>query len=90
MNINYTLMMLIVMRYVQPPHLILRKQLIAGVRISSFASDVANFCARTLFYTSALAMEGEFVKYIHFFVLIYLLTCHAHHRRRDGNYNLNE
>jgi 5-methylthioribose kinase len=49
---------LIVMRYIEPPHIILRKSLIAGERVSSFAAHVGAFCARTLYGTSALALTG--------------------------------
>ena len=46
------------MRFVEPPHLILRKHLIAGERITTFAAHVAQFSARTLFPTSLLALDG--------------------------------
>ena len=46
------------MRYVEPPHLILRKKLIEGVKISSFAIDTGNFVAKTLFHTSLLNLSG--------------------------------
>lgn len=46
------------MRFIEPPHLILRKHLIDGVQISTFAEHVAQFSAKTLFNTSLLALEG--------------------------------
>ena len=49
---------LIVMRFVEPPHLILRKALIAGQRIYSFAEHTATFLANTLFASSALNLDG--------------------------------
>ena len=48
-----------VMRYVEPPHIILRKKLIEGVKISSFAKDVGIFMSKTLFHTSLLNLSGE-------------------------------
>jgi 5-methylthioribose kinase len=51
------------MRYVEPPHLILRKLLIKGIKITSFAKDVGVFMAKTLFGTSILSLSGtEFRK----------------------------
>ncbi len=47
-----------VMRYVEPPHIILRKSLIAKERVSSFAADVGRFMAQTLFGSSGLALDG--------------------------------
>jgi 5-methylthioribose kinase len=47
-----------VMKFIPPPHLILRKFFIAGDRITTFASHLATFCARTLFGTSGLALTG--------------------------------
>jgi len=49
---------LIVMRFVEAPHIILRRALIQNQRISSFASDIGIFMAKTLFGTSALALDG--------------------------------
>jgi 5-methylthioribose kinase len=49
---------LIIMRYVEPPHLILRKVLIAKQRCDSFAPHLAIFAARTLFGTSCIALPG--------------------------------
>lgn len=49
---------LIVMRFVEPPHLILRKVLVAGSRISTMSEHISTFLARTLFGTSALFLDG--------------------------------
>ena len=49
------------MRFIEPPHLILRKHLIDGVQISTFAQHVAEFSAKTLFHTSLLSLEGVYV-----------------------------
>lgn len=51
-------MAVIVMRFIEAPHIILRKALIQGARITSFASHIATFLAKTLFHTSALALDG--------------------------------
>lgn len=48
----------IAMRFIQPPHLILRKWLIEGTKISTFAKDLGIFLAKTLFGTSGLALSG--------------------------------
>jgi 5-methylthioribose kinase len=48
---------LIVMEYLKPPIIILRKGLIAGVRYPTMASDMGTFCALTLFQTSGLALS---------------------------------
>jgi 5-methylthioribose kinase len=50
-------MALIIMEYVKPPHLILRKHFIAGTKLS-FAKDIGHFCATTLFGTSNLALSA--------------------------------
>ena len=47
-------MSVIGMRYIEPPHIILRKGLIAGVEYPSLAEHMAEFMANTLFYTSLL------------------------------------
>ncbi len=47
---------LIVMEYLSP-HLILRKKLIAGQKVEGLAQVLGNFCARTAFRGSDLAME---------------------------------
>ena len=49
---------LIVMRYVEPPHLILRKHLIAGTKLSNISQHISTFLAKTLYGTSALSMDG--------------------------------
>ena len=49
---------LIVMRYVEPPHLILRKHLIAGTKLSNVSEHLSTFLAKTLYGTSALCMDG--------------------------------
>ena len=54
---------LIVMRYIEPPHLILRKLLIKGIKINTFAKDLGIFAAKTFFGNSLLALSGtEFRK----------------------------
>ncbi|XP_042427156.1 methylthioribose kinase-like [Zingiber officinale] len=47
-------MSLIAMRYLQPPHIILRKGLIAGIEYPLLAQHMSDFMARTLFFTSLL------------------------------------
>ncbi|KAK6143561.1 hypothetical protein DH2020_023909 [Rehmannia glutinosa] len=47
-------MCLIGMRYVEPPHIILRKGLISGIEYPLLAENIAEYMARTLFYTSLL------------------------------------
>ncbi|KAF9621977.1 hypothetical protein IFM89_029197 [Coptis chinensis] len=47
-------MSLIGMRYVEPPHIILRKGLIAGVEYPLLADHMSEYMARTLFFTSLL------------------------------------
>ncbi|KAJ0514225.1 putative S-methyl-5-thioribose kinase [Helianthus annuus] len=47
-------MSVIGMRYIEPPHIILRKGLIAGVEYPLLAEHMAEFLANTLFYTSLL------------------------------------
>jgi len=49
---------LIAMRFVEPPHLILRKHLIANVPINSFAKDLGEFLGYTLFGSSGFALSG--------------------------------
>jgi 5-methylthioribose kinase len=49
---------LMVMEYIPPPNIILRKGLIAGIRYPTMASDMGTFCANTLFKTSGFAL-GE-------------------------------
>lgn len=47
-------MSLIGMRYLEPPHIILRKGLIAGVEYPFLAEHMSEYMARTLFFTSLL------------------------------------
>lgn len=47
-------MSLIGMRYLEPPHIILRKGLIAGVEYPLLAEHISDFMAKTLFFTSLL------------------------------------
>ncbi|XP_047176136.1 methylthioribose kinase-like [Vigna umbellata] len=47
-------MSLIAMRYLPPPHIILRKALIAGIQYPLLARHIAHFMANTLFFTSLL------------------------------------
>ena len=49
---------IIVMRFIEAPHIILRKAFIQGLRFSTFADDLSTFMAKTLFNTSALALNG--------------------------------
>ncbi|XP_073270143.1 methylthioribose kinase-like [Primulina huaijiensis] len=47
-------MCLIGMRYLEPPHIILRKGLIAGIEYPFLAEHMSEYMAKTLFYTSLL------------------------------------
>ena len=47
-------MSLIGMRYLEPPHIILRKGLIAGIEYPLLADHVSEYMAKTLFGTSIL------------------------------------
>ncbi|CAL5329330.1 hypothetical protein CsSME_00009668 [Camellia sinensis var. sinensis] len=47
-------MSLIGMRYLEPPHIILRKGLIAGIEYPLLAEHISEYMARTLFFTSLL------------------------------------
>ncbi|XP_059313966.1 methylthioribose kinase [Lycium ferocissimum] len=47
-------MCLIGMRYLEPPHIILRKGLIAGVEYPLLAEHISDYMAKTLFFTSLL------------------------------------
>ncbi|KAL5855449.1 hypothetical protein ACOSQ4_005251 [Xanthoceras sorbifolium] len=47
-------MSLIGMRYLEPPHIILRKGLIAGIEYPLLAAHISEYMARTLFCTSLL------------------------------------
>lgn len=46
------------MRYIEPPHQILRKSLIEGTKLESVSTHVAQYLAPRLFHTSALALSG--------------------------------
>lgn len=50
-------MSLIGMRYLEPPHIILRKGLIAGVEYPLLADHLSDYMARTLFFTSLLFLS---------------------------------
>ncbi|KAK8604453.1 hypothetical protein V6N13_099395 [Hibiscus sabdariffa] len=47
-------MSLIGMRYLEPPHIILRKGLVAGIEYPFLAEHMSDYMAKTLFYTSLL------------------------------------
>jgi 5-methylthioribose kinase len=47
-------MSLMGMRYIEPPHIILRKGLIAAVEYPLLADHVSDYTAKTLFFTSLL------------------------------------
>ncbi|XP_072967707.1 methylthioribose kinase [Typha angustifolia] len=47
-------MSLIAMRYLKPPHIILRKGLVAGIEYPLLAQHMAEYMSRTLFFTSLL------------------------------------
>ena len=49
---------IIVMRFIESPHIILRKAFIQGLKFTTFADDLSTFLAKTLFNTSALALDG--------------------------------
>lgn len=51
------LMSIIIMQYLEPPHIILRKGLIKGITYPCLADHMSDYMARTLFYTSLLAMS---------------------------------
>ena len=48
---------LMVMEYIPPPNMILRKGLIAGIRYPTMASDMGLFCANTLFKSSGFKLS---------------------------------
>jgi 5-methylthioribose kinase len=50
---------LIIMEYIAPPNMILRKGLMTGIRYPKLAMDMAKFCAHTLFQTSAFALTAS-------------------------------
>lgn len=47
-------MSVIGMRYLEPPHIILRKGLVAGIEYPLLADHMSDFMANTLFHTSLL------------------------------------
>lgn len=47
-------MSLLAMRYLEPPHIILRKGLIAGIEYPLLAQHMSDYMATTLFHTSLL------------------------------------
>jgi 5-methylthioribose kinase len=47
-------MSLIGMRYIEPPHIILRKGLVAGVEYPRLAENMSDYMAKTLFFTSMI------------------------------------
>jgi 5-methylthioribose kinase len=49
---------IIVMQYLAPPFIILRKGLIQGIKYATMASDMGTFCAQTLFQTSGFALDA--------------------------------
>ena len=50
-------MALIVMEYLSPPHVILRKALVAGSVFEKLSSHVGTFLAKTLFKTSVYQLD---------------------------------
>jgi len=48
---------LMVMEYIPPPNIILRKGFIAGIRYPTMAADMGIFCAHTLFKTSGFKLS---------------------------------
>lgn len=52
-------MALMAMRYLEPPHIILRKGLIEGQEYPLLAEHMASYMARTLFHTSLLALPTD-------------------------------
>eukprot|EP00249_Psilotum_nudum_P021182 c28009_g1_i1 orf=420-2933(-) len=49
----------IAMRYLEPPHIILRKGLIAGIRYPYLAEHMSDYMSRTLYYTSLIALSTD-------------------------------
>ena len=91
-------MALIGMRYLEPPHIILRKGLIAGIEYPLLAEHMSEFMARTLFFTSLLyhdttehkrAGKCFLILFIMFrersslLIFIYLLFFELKHRRQN-------
>jgi len=50
---------LIVMQYLPPPNIILRKGLIQGIKYPTMAEDMGMFCANTLFLTSGFHLSAK-------------------------------
>ncbi|KAG9130234.1 hypothetical protein Leryth_004306 [Lithospermum erythrorhizon] len=50
-------MCVIGMRYIQPPHIILRKGLIAGIEYPLLTEHISDYMARTMFFTSLLYLS---------------------------------
>lgn len=50
-------MSVIAMRYLKPPHIILRKGLIAGIEYPLLAEHMSEYMAKTLFSTSLLCLS---------------------------------
>ncbi|MCO5551210.1 hypothetical protein L7F22_004709 [Adiantum nelumboides] len=50
-------MSIIIMQYLEPPHIILRKGLTKGIIYPCLADHMSEYMARTLFYTSLLAIS---------------------------------
>eukprot|EP00904_Undaria_pinnatifida_P005086 jgi/Undpi1/1707/HiC_scaffold_11.g05097.m1 len=48
--------------WAEPPHIILRKGLIQGLRYSTLAADMGTYLARTLFFSSSLHLTGPQIK----------------------------
>ena len=68
-------MSLIAMRYLEPPHIILRKGIIAGIEYPLLSDHMSEFLARTLFFTSLIYLsskdhrrEGEWWIAVHCFI----------------------
>lgn len=58
---------LMVMEFIPPPNIILRKGLIQGIRYPTMATDMGTFCAKTLFKTSGFKLsETELRKQVEF------------------------
>jgi 5-methylthioribose kinase len=48
------IMSVIGMRYLEPPHIILRKGLVAGIEYPLLAEHISDYMAKTLYHTSLL------------------------------------
>jgi len=49
---------LIVMEYIAPPNIVLRRGLIQGIRYPAMAQDMGYYCAHTLFKTSSFKLSA--------------------------------